>query len=83
VIQKKNRSEYYYSKFSYYQKLAKIKIKSDKLNWYKSVDKGLKTKLTKFWKYISSFTIHNSHITHLVCRGIVIHFLFQLLEFVR
>jgi hypothetical protein len=52
---KKNRSKYYYCKFSYYQKPVKIKIKSDKLNWYKSVDKDLKTKPTKFWKYVSSF----------------------------
>jgi hypothetical protein len=68
------------AKFSHYQELVKIKIKSDKLNWYKSIDRDLKTKPTKFWKYVSSFTKHNSYITYLVCRGIVIHFLFQLLE---
>ena len=68
------------AKFSYYQELVKITTKSDKLNWYKSIDKDLKTKPTKFWKYVSSFTKHNSYITHLVCGGIVIYFLFQLLE---
>jgi hypothetical protein len=62
---KKSKNEYHYNKFSHFQKLIKTTIKTDRLNWYKSIDDDLKTQPSKFWKYVSSFTKHNSHAFHL------------------
>jgi hypothetical protein len=46
---RKNTLEQYNNKFSYYQKLVKITIKFDRLNWYKSIDHDFKTQPAKFW----------------------------------
>jgi hypothetical protein len=63
---RKHKLEQYYSKFSYCQKLVKITMKSDRFNWYKSIDNGLKTQLPKFWKYVFSSRKHNSHGVYVV-----------------
>jgi hypothetical protein len=41
--------------FSYYRKLVKTTIKTDRLRWLKSVDDNLKAKPKDFWKYVSKF----------------------------
>jgi hypothetical protein len=43
-----------YSAFSYFLKLVKATIISDRLCWLKSVDDNLKTQTIEFWKYISN-----------------------------
>jgi hypothetical protein len=40
-FEKKN-SDYFYNKFSFYRKLVKATIKSDRLRWLKSTDDNLK-----------------------------------------
>jgi len=45
---KKNKNDYYYSKFSHYRKFVKIAITSDRLNWCKNIEKDLTTQPTKF-----------------------------------
>jgi hypothetical protein len=50
---KKNKSDIYYSKFSYYRKLVKNAVKSDRSRWLKSIDESLKNIPKKFWNYVS------------------------------
>jgi hypothetical protein len=57
---RKHKSEQYYSKFSYDQRIVKITIKSDRHNWYKVIDDDLKSQPAKCWKYVPSFSKHNS-----------------------
>jgi hypothetical protein len=69
-IRKKNYSHKWFSKektidyihghFSKYRKFAKTTVKSEKLAWLKSIDGSLKTRSTKFWKYMSIFRKNNS-----------------------
>jgi hypothetical protein len=39
----KKNSDYFYNKFSFYRKLVKATIKSDRLRWLKSIDDNLKS----------------------------------------
>jgi hypothetical protein len=50
---KKKNSDYFYNKFSFYRKLVKATIKSDRLRWLKSIDDNLKSqpKKKKFHSY--------------------------------
>jgi hypothetical protein len=52
---KNKPSEYFYDRFSYYRKLVKNTIKSNRLTWLKSVDNNLKSRPQNFWKYVSNF----------------------------
>jgi hypothetical protein len=52
---KKYKSNYFYDTFSAYRRLVKSIIKSDKLQWFKSIDNNLKRNPVHFWKYVSSF----------------------------
>jgi hypothetical protein len=52
---KKYKSNYFYDKFSAYRRLVKATIKSDKLQWLKSIDNNLKTNPVNLWKYDSLF----------------------------
>jgi hypothetical protein len=69
---RKAKNEYYYSTFSHYRKLVKITIKSDRHNWYKSIDDDLKIQPSKFWRYVSSVRKHNSYAIHLDVGTIVV-----------
>jgi hypothetical protein len=57
---KKRPSDYFYNKFTYYRKLVKYTIKSDRLRGPKSTDNNLKSQPQYFWKYMSSFRKHRS-----------------------
>jgi hypothetical protein len=57
---KKKNSDYFYNKFSFYHKLVKATIKSDRLRWLKSIDDHLKSQPKQFWKYVASFRKRNS-----------------------
>jgi hypothetical protein len=48
-----NLSPDIYSALSYFLKLVKATIMSDRLCWLKSVDDNLKTQPIEFWKYVS------------------------------
>jgi hypothetical protein len=61
---RKSKSDRNYSVFSYYRKLVKPTIKTDKLRWLKSIDDSLKTKPKDFWKYVSKLKKIN-HVTQL------------------
>lgn len=57
----KNKSaNYFYSKFSFYCKLVKATIKSERLGWLKTTDENLKLQPKQFWKYMTSFRKINS-----------------------
>jgi hypothetical protein len=45
---KKSKYDHNYSVFSYYRKLAKTTIKTDRLSWLKSIDNNQKTKPKDF-----------------------------------
>jgi hypothetical protein len=47
---KKYKSNYFYDKFSSYRGLVKATIRSDKLQWLKSIDNNLKNNPVHFWK---------------------------------
>jgi hypothetical protein len=49
-----NLSPDVYSAFSYFRKLVKAAIMSDRLRWLKSVDDNFKTQPIEFWKYVSN-----------------------------
>ncbi|PNF36765.1 hypothetical protein B7P43_G11156, partial [Cryptotermes secundus] len=66
---KNNPSDYFYDRFSYYRKLVKNTIKSDRLRWLKTVDNNLKSQPQHFWKYISNFRKHRSGSIHLEVDG--------------
>jgi hypothetical protein len=50
----RSKSDYYCSIFSYYRKLIKTTIETDRLVWLKTID-NLRTQPKYFWKYISKF----------------------------
>jgi hypothetical protein len=52
---KKYKSNYLYDKISSCRRLVKATIRSDKLQWLKSIDDNLKTNPVHFWKYVSLF----------------------------
>ncbi|PNF20040.1 hypothetical protein B7P43_G05817 [Cryptotermes secundus] len=66
---KKKKSDCLYQKFSYYRKLVKSTIKSDRLRWLKSVDENLKSQPKQFWKYVASFRKRNSNSIQLEVDG--------------
>jgi hypothetical protein len=49
-----------YQNFSFYRKLVKATLTSERLRWLKFVDKNLKPQLKQFWKYAASFSERNS-----------------------
>ncbi|PNF28673.1 hypothetical protein B7P43_G08234 [Cryptotermes secundus] len=55
---KKKQTDYYYDKFISYRKLVKRTIKTDRLQWLKSIDNDLKSQPHHLWKYVSSFRKH-------------------------
>jgi hypothetical protein len=57
---KKKPNYYFYDSFSFYRKLVKNTIKSDRLRWLKSIDNNLKSRPQHFWKYVSNFRKHRS-----------------------
>jgi hypothetical protein len=57
---KKKNSDYFYNKFSFYRKLVKATIKSDRLRWLKSTDDNLKSQPKQFCKYMASYRKINS-----------------------
>jgi hypothetical protein len=68
-FKKKKKSDCLYQKFSYYRKLVKVTIKSDRLRWLKSVDENLKSQPKQFWKYVASFRKRNSNSIQLEVDG--------------
>jgi len=44
----KNKTQYYYSKYSHYRKVVKFAITSDPLNRYKYTEDDPKTQITQF-----------------------------------
>jgi hypothetical protein len=52
---KKSKFDNHYSAFTYYRKLVKTTIKTDRLLWVQSVEDNLKTSPKDFWKYVSRF----------------------------
>jgi hypothetical protein len=56
---KKKPTDCLYDRFSFYRKLVKSTIKSDRLSWLKSQD-NLKSLPQHFWKYVSNFRKHRS-----------------------
>lgn len=62
-------SNYFYDKFSAYGRLVKATIKSDKLQWLKSIDNNLKTNPVHFWKYVSSFRKSDNNSVDLEVNG--------------
>jgi hypothetical protein len=51
--------------YSYYRKLVKITIKTERLRWLKYIDDKLKTKPEDFWKYVSKFQKNDHVVTEL------------------
>jgi hypothetical protein len=51
--------------FSYYHKLVKTAIKTDRLLWLKSVEDNLKTKPRDLWKYVSEIKKNGQVFTQL------------------
>jgi hypothetical protein len=47
---KKSKFDNHYSAFTYYRKLVKTTIKTDRLRWLQSVEDNLKTQPKDFWK---------------------------------
>jgi phage anti-repressor protein len=66
---KKNKSDFYYSKFPYYRKLVKITINSDRSRWLKSIDESLKNNPKKLWNYVSNFRKNKLNSFQLVVDG--------------
>jgi hypothetical protein len=58
---KTKKTDSLYHKFSYYRKLVKATIQSDRLSWLQSVDEKLRTQPKHFWKYVASFRKTNSN----------------------
>jgi hypothetical protein len=54
---KKKPNDYFYDRFSFYRKLVKNTIKSDRLMWLTSIDNS---RPQNFWKYASNFRKHRS-----------------------
>jgi hypothetical protein len=52
---KKYKAACFYDKFSYYRKLVKATVKTDRFRWLKSIDENLKSHPKQFWKYVSQF----------------------------
>jgi hypothetical protein len=67
---KKKNSDYFYSKFSFYRKLVKATIKSDRFRQLKSIDGNLKSQSKQFWKYVGSYRKRNSNSIQLEVDGI-------------
>jgi hypothetical protein len=57
---RKKQTDCLFHYFSFYRKLVKATIKTDKLRWLKSIDENLKSQLKQFWKYVTSFRKRNS-----------------------
>jgi hypothetical protein len=66
---KKKKTDCLYEKFSYYRKLVKATVKSDRLRWFKYVDKNLESQPKQFWKYVASFRKRNSYSIQLEVDG--------------
>ncbi|PNF33582.1 hypothetical protein B7P43_G14684 [Cryptotermes secundus] len=64
-----HKTECLYQKFSFYRKLVKITIKSDRLRWLKTVEENLKSQPKQFWKYVASFKKRNPNSIQLEVDG--------------
>jgi hypothetical protein len=62
---KKYKSDYYYNIFSYYHKVVKTTIKTDRLVWLKTIDNNLRTQQKHFWKCISKFKRDDQSVTEI------------------
>ena len=69
---KKLKTDCLYENFSYYRKLVKSTIKSDRSRWLKSIDENLKSNPRQFWKYVSQYRARNSDLTHLDVDGVLL-----------
>jgi hypothetical protein len=58
---KKKKSDCLYQILSFYRKIVKATIKSDRFRWFKSLDENLKSQPKQFWKYVSSIKKRNSN----------------------
>jgi hypothetical protein len=56
----KKKSDHLYRNFSFYRKLMKAIIKSERLKWLKYIDGNLKSQPKLFWKHVASFKKINS-----------------------
>lgn len=70
---KQFKTDCFYDKFSFYRKLVKSTLKSDRSRWLNSVDENLKSHPQQFWKYVSQYRKKNSDATHLNIDGVLLH----------
>jgi hypothetical protein len=70
---KKHKAGRFYDRFSFYRKLVKTTIKTDRFRWLKSVDENLKSHPKQFWKYVSQFRKKNTDLIHLEISGTLIN----------
>jgi hypothetical protein len=57
---KRRNTTAFANKNSFYHKIVKAAIKSDRFTWLKSIDKNVKSQLEQIWKCAASFRIVNS-----------------------
>jgi hypothetical protein len=62
---KKFKTDCFYYKFSFYWKLVKTTIETDRFHWLKSINKHLKSHPKHFWKYVSQFRKNSTDLIHL------------------
>jgi hypothetical protein len=69
---KKLKADCFYHKLSFYRKLVKTTIKSDRTRWLHSVDENLKSHPQQFWKYVSQYRKKHSDATNLDVYGVLL-----------
>ena len=70
---KKYKTDCFYKKFSFYRKLVKSTIKSDRSRWLHYVDENLKCNPQQFWKYVSQYRKKCNDATHFDVNGVLTH----------
>ncbi|PNF19791.1 hypothetical protein B7P43_G14658 [Cryptotermes secundus] len=70
---KKHKTDRLYDRFSFYRKLVKRTIKSDKHLWLLSVDQNLKSNPQQFWKYVSQHRKKYNDLTYLDDDGVLLN----------
>jgi hypothetical protein len=70
---KKHKTDYFYDRFSFYRKLVKRTIKSDRFHLLQSVDENLKSNPQQFWTYVSQHRKKYNDLTHLDDDGVFLN----------
>jgi hypothetical protein len=63
---KKSTSDHHYNAYSYYRKLVKTTVKTNRLCCLNSMDDDLKTQPKNFWNYVSKFKKNDYEEYHLL-----------------